>query len=79
MKKKIEEMIEIPAGVVVEYKDGEIVLKGKGKELKRKFVEHPKIKVSVEGSKIKIACEKTTKKEMKLIGSLVAHIKNNLK
>lgn len=76
MKKKIEEIIELPAGISADLKNTEITLKGKGKELKRVFIEHPKIKTSVEGSKIKIACEKTTKKEMKLIGSFVAHMKN---
>lgn len=79
MKKKIEEIIEMPAGITAELKNAEITLKGKGKEIKRNFVENPKIKITVEGSKIKVACEKTTKNEMKLIGSFVAHMKNMIK
>ena len=79
MKKKIEEIVELPAGITAELKNAEITLRGKGKEIKRTFVENPKIKITVEGSKIKVTCEKTTKREMKLIGSFISHMKNNVK
>lgn len=76
MKKNIEEKIEVPAGQTAALNAGEIVIKGNGKEVKKKFLENENIKVEISGNIVSVSAKKATKRELKLINSLVSHIKN---
>ena len=75
MKKDIEKIIEIPEGISVDFKNSEIVVKSGNKETKRKFVVH-KVALKIEGNKVKISAKNATRKEAKIIGTTVSHIKN---
>lgn len=80
MKKDIKEIIEIPEGVSFTYVDGILSLKSGEKEIKRKFIENDKIQVKLnEGNKIEISSKKATKKELKILNTLVAHLRNMVK
>ncbi len=71
---KLEAEIEIPSGININVHESEIVFSKDGNEIKRKL--NPMIKVKVEGEKIKITSEKSTKREKKNFGSVKSHIKN---
>jgi large subunit ribosomal protein L6 len=77
VKKDIKKIIELQ-DASIEIKPTEIVVKGHGRELKRKIALPKKVKLNVEGKNLEISCENATKREAKVIGSLVAHIKNML-
>jgi large subunit ribosomal protein L6 len=76
MKKDIEQIIEIPAGFEVSAHNSDVVMKSKGKEVKRQFPESPKIILVKKDNKIMITAKKGTKRELKLINSIAAHLKN---
>lgn len=75
MKKNIEKIIEIPENVKVEFKNSLFTVKVGNKEAKRKFTAR-KVDIKMEGNKIKVFAKNATRKEAKIIGTLVAHIKN---
>lgn len=76
MKKgAIEDIIEIPAGVEVKLDDGVLTLKSGKNEASKKLASE-KVKVELDGNKLKLVTKKSSKKEKKLIGSFRAHIKN---
>lgn len=75
MKKNIEKTVQIPEGYQVELNGNEVVVKHQGKENKKVFV-LPDSKMSKVGQEIKIVSLKASKKQSKLIGTAVAHIKN---
>ncbi|MEM4270518.1 MAG: 50S ribosomal protein L6 [Candidatus Pacearchaeota archaeon] len=72
MKRKIEEIIEIPEEIEVEIKDKEVNFKKEDKKISVKNLGGGEIKK--EDNKIIVYNEKATKKEKKLIKSFVAHI-----
>lgn len=74
MKKDISEKIELPENVNAEFKDGLLVIKSEGKEQRQKI--NSKIEVKVSEKEIVIGCKKATKKEKKIINTIVAHTKN---
>ncbi len=77
MKKDIERIIDIPEGVEVNLNDDEILIKGNGKEVKREFnLNKIKIEINKDKKTIIISSKKATKKEGKVLGSIVGHIKN---
>jgi large subunit ribosomal protein L6 len=76
MKKDINEVIEVPQGITVDLKSNQITMKLNGKEVTKKFLENDRISLKLEGNQIKISSKKATKRELKLINSLIAHIKN---
>lgn len=78
MKLDIIKQIEIPEGVEVEIKDKEVVVKAGGKETKRKF-DFANIKVEKKEKEIIVSSKKASKREGKMIGTIVAHIKNMIK
>ncbi|VVB80619.1 50S ribosomal protein L6 [uncultured archaeon] len=78
MKKDISEIIEVTPGVSVDLKSDQITMKSNGKEVIKKFLENDRIKISLEGNQIKISSKKATKRELKLVNSLISHIKNIL-
>ena len=78
MKKELFQEIEIPEGVEISIKDGELTAKGKNGEIKRKF-DNYNLVFEKKGNIIKIGNEKATKKEKKQMNSITAHIKNIIK
>jgi len=78
MKMKINEIIEIPSGIVCEYKDG--FLKGSiGKKTISKKIDIHNVEVVVKGNQINLSCNKTTKREFKRIKSFVVYAENIFK
>lgn len=78
MKQEITKEIQIPEGINIEI-DGDIItVKGLKGELKRKFI-LGKINIKKEDSRIILGAEKATKREKKIAGSIVAHIKNMMR
>ncbi len=76
MKKNIEESIEMPSGMQFNLDEGFMVMKGNGKEIKKLYVRNPKILIETVGNKVKFSSMKATKRELKLMNSLVAHLRN---
>jgi len=76
MKKDLKQTIEIPSGIEVTLKDAEFAVKGNGKEIKRNFPQSPKIKLEKKDNTVVLTSVKATKRELKLINSIVAHIRN---
>lgn len=78
MRRTIEKEIEVPEGVTVEYKDRIFSAKGpKGEVTKRIYF--PVTQISIENGLVKVVSENAGKKEKKIIGTVVAHIKNIIK
>ncbi|MFA4960534.1 MAG: 50S ribosomal protein L6 [Candidatus Pacearchaeota archaeon] len=75
MKKKLERIIEIPEGISVSFNVNEIIIKGNGKEIKKKF-DIQNINLEISGNKIIISCESATRRESRMIGTIWAHINN---
>lgn len=76
MKKNIEQQIEFPAGMDFSFSNGELVVKGKGKEVKRTFLQNPKISMEKKNNSFVLKSEKATKRELKLLNSIAAHVRN---
>ena len=67
--------IEIPEGVEAEIKRNELVVKGPEGENSREF-NLGKINLEKKDKKLIFSCDRTTKKEKKIINTSIAHIKN---
>ena len=78
MRKDIEKIIAIENGVSVSIEGEKVTVKADGKELVRRF-DIPNIEMKVDGSSIKLSAKKATKRELKTLGTLSAHIKNMIK
>ena len=76
MKKNILTEIAIPSEISVSLKDSIISMKSNGKEITRTFPSSPKVEMKLEGNKIVLKSDKATKRELKLINSLTAHVRN---
>lgn len=70
--------IEIPEGIGVEISGNEIKISGKEGEIGREFSLR-NMEFRTEGNEIIIGGKKLTKKEKKLMNTIVAHIKNMIK
>lgn len=75
MRKDSQRIIEIPEGIQVEVKDGDVVVKGNGKEIER-VLSFPTIDLVVKDNKFIISAKKATKRELKILGTIEAHVKN---
>ncbi len=75
MKKDVEKIIEIPEGVEVLMDGARITVKSDGKEISREF-DFPFAEIEKKDSQIEIRCKKATKRELKLLGTMEAHLKN---
>ncbi|MEM4326092.1 MAG: 50S ribosomal protein L6 [Candidatus Pacearchaeota archaeon] len=75
MKKDICKKIEIPLGINVNIDGGLIFVEGPEGKLSKKF-DLRKINLRKEGNLIVVEAKKATKKEKRLINTLVSHIKN---
>lgn len=77
-KKKIEEKIVLPEGVSASLEGKMLLLKGQKGELKKQF-NRPYINIGVKGNDVFFKATRSTKREKKIIGSFVAHLKNMIK
>lgn len=75
MKDKISSKLQIPEGISCELK-GKVITCKKGSVSFSRELELPKISVSLSGNEIIFSCEATSKRELKLINSNIAHMKN---
>jgi large subunit ribosomal protein L6 len=78
MKAKILEKIETPEGVKCELVGKTLKCKKDSLELQR-IISIPAAKVKVEGNNIVFDCDKGTKRELKLIKTHLAHVRNMFK
>lgn len=76
MKKNILSEVIIPSEIQASLNESIINMKSNGKEITRKFPENPNVEMKLDGNKIIIKSNKATKRELKLINSLVAHLYN---
>ncbi len=75
---KIEHIIEVPDNVEVKFENKQIIVKGPRGEVRRE-VRHPKIYVEIEGNKVRIYSYFVTKRELKILNSLKAHLNNMIR
>jgi len=78
MKKLLQQIIKIPEGIEIKLEENKIFVKGKEGELKKEF-NFNNLKVEKKDNEIIISHKKATKREKKLMNTLVAHIKNMIK
>jgi large subunit ribosomal protein L6 len=74
----IKELIEIPDGVTITVDNNTIIVKGEKGELTKTF-SHPKINIKVNGKNVEINGKQVRRKELALIGTIIAHTKNMIK
>ena len=72
---KMKNEIEIPERVEAEIDKNKLILKGKEGENSKEF-NLGKINLEKKDKKIILSCEKTTKREKRMINTYTAHIKN---
>ena len=77
-KEKIVKSIDLPEGVHASINGSILSVKGPKNEVKREIKQRT-LSVQANGAKITIESNGETKKDKKIIGSLVAHIKNMAK
>jgi large subunit ribosomal protein L6 len=70
-----EERVEIPEGVQVIIKDGEVVVSRGGTSLTRDL-SHPRVKLSTVGREVVVRCELPRRREKALVGTYAAHVGN---
>lgn len=76
--KKMQEEIEIPAGVEAQVDKNLVTIKGKKGELKKMFPHH-KVNLERKEKMIIISSDNATKREKMVMGSFSAHINNMMK
>ena len=75
MRNKYELDIEILEGINCELIEGTIICKKGSVEIKR-YIDVPKTKIEINNRKIIFKCDKANKKDISIIKSNAAHIKN---
>ncbi|MFQ5648224.1 MAG: 50S ribosomal protein L6 [Candidatus Aenigmatarchaeota archaeon] len=74
-KRDAEKTVTVPDGVSVAKEGDFIVLRGPKGELKR-ILQHPKVSFEVSGNAVRIASKTDRRKEIAVVGTWAAHIKN---
>ena len=74
----VKEVVEAPEGVTLTLEGDEVVVRGKKGELRRRF-SYPGVTLKQEGNSIVITAEFPRKRQLAIIGTYVAHIKNMIK
>ena len=77
-KGKITKEVELPEGVSASMDKQFLTIKGPKGESKRELKKQ-NVSINIESKKITFEAEKATKENKKIIGSLVAHVKNMVK
>jgi large subunit ribosomal protein L6 len=73
-----EEVVEIPEGVEVQLSDGEVIVR-RGDTVLSKRLSHPRVRISLEDSSVRVSCHLPKRKEKALVGTYAAHIRNMIK
>ena len=76
--KENKAIIQIPDGIQVTIENSTITISGE-KGTTTKTLTHPKIKFEEKNKTIQITCSSTRRKELALLGTFIAHIKNMIK
>lgn len=71
----IEQTIELPSGLQARLEGDRLVVTGNGRTLQRTFA-HPRVRVTVHGSEIRVRSELPRRKDAALLGTYVAHVRN---
>jgi len=79
MKKEIIKKITIPEGVSIKIQGNEILAKSGSREAKRKVVIPGNVEVKISNNEIEVIAKNASRRESKIIGTIVAHIKNLIK
>jgi len=79
MKRAIKKSIPIPPGIEARIKEREVFIKGPLGELSNSFKLRKNVKMEKAQDKIEISCEKATKKEKKMINTVVSKINNMIR
>jgi len=74
-KKVIEERIALPEGMNVSLENYTVKIKGKNKELARKFF-YPGVEVSVKNNEVAVKSKNAVRKNKAVAGTFAAHIRN---
>ena len=74
----MEEVLDIPEGVKMEYTDGIFLVSGKLGEVK-KLIKHPLIEVSIKNNKVFLSSLDESRKAKRLIKTFAAHIRKLFK
>ena len=78
MKKNLFNTIEIPEGITIKQEDDFFVVTGPAGTVSKKM-NFGRLNVSIEGDKVIIGNEKSTKTEKKMMNSNTAHVQNMIK
>ena len=78
MKKELFKEIDIPEGIEISIKEGEIIVKGPEGENKRDF-NIKDLNLEKKDNKLRIGNVRINKKEKKIMNTTVAHIQNMIK
>lgn len=73
-KERLLEEVEIPNGIHASLDKNEILMKKDNDEVRKKL--NRKLKIEINENKIIVSCGRSTRKEKKIFGSTIAHIKN---
>jgi large subunit ribosomal protein L6 len=73
-----EERVEIPEGVDIEISGDEVVVR-KGDTVLSKRLSHPRVEIRLEDGTVRVTSHLPKKKEMALVGTYAAHIRNMIK
>ena len=74
-KKPLQEDLKVPEGVALTCSSGKVTLKGKKGEHQRDFFQ-PLVQLQADGQTIQLRAIRTTKREKKMAGTIIAHLKN---
>ena len=77
-KETITETIEIPEGTNLDLSDNEMTIKKGPKSCSKRF-DLKNIEVKKEGNSLVLSCKKSTKREKKMIKTIMAHLNNMIK
>jgi large subunit ribosomal protein L6 len=72
---KITEEVEVPKGTNADFKNSVLTIKAAKGTVSRKFF-HPRVSMTLRGSKITIETANASKRERSLVGTWVAHARN---
>lgn len=75
MRENIHETVEFPEGFEFDIKGSEVIVKHQGKEIKKGF-NFKNIEEKKQGNLLILEAKKASKRELKMIKTIAAHVKN---
>jgi len=71
----VEERVKVPDGIRVEVEGEAVRVAGPKGTLARRMW-HPRVRIAVEGSEVRVRCDLPKRKEKAIVGTFAAHIRN---